>query len=149
MSAFVVDPKTINAIVTALQIAVDQDGVYPGNFPNPKYMKTQTLHDAVANPAELGAAMYGMNINAVEQRYPGGGDLPGTYTDGEHLDAYKYRRVEVSPIRVYKALSSYLYQCSEGDVFALPLYNALAEFKATLAEHMIENMPEYEKAEWG
>ena len=147
MSAFVVDSKVINQIVFALDLAIQQEGQYPATFPDLRYINSKSLRELAEEPSELGRTMYSMNINAVEQRYPDG-DLPGTYTDGEALDAYKYRREETSPIQVYKSLSCYLYQCSEGDVFELPLYNALKEFKSALAEHMVEKMPEYDKAAW-
>ena len=145
MSAYVVDPKTINAIVSALKTAVDQEGKYPSTFPDLRYLKTQTLRDAISEPAELGHTMYAMNINAVEQRYPDTEDLPGTYTDGQRMDFYKYSRVETFPISIYKSLSCYLYQCSEGDVDQLPLYKALIEFKSALAEHMLAHIPQNQK----
>ena len=149
MSAYVVDPKVINQIVSALQSAINQEGAYPSKYPDLRYMKNKNLREMAEEPAELGRAMYAMNINAVEQRYPGKGELPGTYTDGENLDAYRYRFILDTPrLQVYKSLQCYLYQCTEGDVNELPLYAALVEFRAELAQHIVEHSPEYEKAVW-
>jgi len=149
MSAYVVDPKVINQIVSALQIAIQREGAYPSTYPDLRYMDNKNLRDMAEEPAELGRAMYAMNINAVEQRYPGDRELPGTYTDGENLDVYKYRFILDTPqMQVYKSLQCYLYQCTEGDVLGLPLYKALKEFQGELAAHIVEHSPDYEKAVW-
>lgn len=148
MSAYVVDPKVINLIVSAPQCAIRQEGKYPSKYPDLRYLNAKNLREMAEEPAELGRAMYSMNVNAVEQRYPDS-ELPGTYTDGQHLDAYKYQFVlDTNRMQVYKYLQSYLYQCTEGDVGELPLYKALVEFRAQLAQHMIEHSDEYEKAAW-
>jgi hypothetical protein len=153
MSAYVVDPKVINAIVSAIESAIRQEGRYPTRFPDLRYLKSQTIRDAVqADPAEFGRTLYAMNVNAVEQRYPGDKEIPGTYSDGEKLDAYTYKRIPsdmINKYQAYKSLGCYLYQCTEGDVDQLTLYKDLCELKAAMAEHFVENSDEYEKAAWG
>lgn len=151
MSAFVVDPKTINAIVSSMVIALNQEGKYPHNYPDLRYLESD-LRDSVTNgPEELGESMYQMNINAVMQRYPGDdiNSLPGSY-DGGRLVDYTYKFTpSTNPVRVYKSLQCYLYQCSEGYVPELPLFKALTEYKAALAEAIVTSSPVYEAAEWG
>ena len=151
MSAYVVDPKVINTIVSALENAIAQEGKYPSRFPDLRYMKFTLIRDAVtSDPADFGKTLYAMNINAVEQRYPDG-DLPGTYDDNDQLATYQYKRISwdmINKYQVMKNISCYLYQCSEGDVDQLPLFQAMSELKAAMAIHFVESSAEYEKATW-
>ena len=144
MSAYVVDNKTINRIVSALLYSRDTnrfDGPLPAMYN--KWLKEFTQDE----PEEIGAALYGMNCNAVMQRYPdcSTDELPGPIDAG-----YKYRNELItSSIQFYKSLQCYLYQCTEGDVRTLPLYNALEAYQHEIADHIITNTPEYDNAKWG
>lgn len=153
MSAFVVDPKLICNIVKSIEIAVRQEGKYPATYPDIRYIEgAESLCEAVIeSPEELGRTLYAMNINAVEQRYPDG-NLPGTYDENDKLVQFEYKiRFDAcpAPVKVYKALSCYLYQCSEGDVDTLPLFKAVSAYKSALAEHIVESLPTYEAESWG
>jgi len=151
MSAYVVDPIAVEKIVKAIEIAVRQEGKYPALYPDLRYSDCKQLREMVENPLELGKTMYAMNINAVSQRYTDG-ELPGTYDDNNNLVPYrKTLRFDAcpKPVEVYKALTCYLYQCSEGDVDTLPLYRELEALKSEIAMHIVESLPEYEKAKWG
>jgi hypothetical protein len=110
------------------------------------------LREAVeSNPAELGRTMYAMNINAVEQRYPGDKNIPGTYDENDNFVPFTYKRVGwdmINKYQAYKSLQCLLYQCNEGNVNELPLFKALEEFKSAMAEHFVEHSEEYEKAKW-
>jgi len=52
-------------------------------------------------------------------------------------------------IQVLKSLECFLYQCSEGEIDKEPLYKTLEEIKNILTSHIINKLPEYEKAIWG
>jgi hypothetical protein len=144
MSAYIVDNKTINRIVSALLYSRDTrsfNGPMPAMYN--KWLKEFTQDE----PEEIGAALYGMNCNAVMQRYPdcSKDDLPGPIDAG-----YKYRDEPItSSVQLYKSFQCYLYQCSEGDVSELPLYKALTDFLYEIADHIITNTPEYDRAVWG
>lgn len=153
MSAFVCDDKTINRISNALFYAV-KNGGYNKSLPQPEEKLQSVMGES---PAEFGKTLYLMNVNAVEQRYPdcqkNKNNLPGQIDeDGNHLPySYKSTPISMMPsaIVLYKALQSYLYQCCEGDVKDLPLYNLLQEYRSAIACHVIEKTQEYEKAPWG
>ncbi len=153
MSAFVCDDKTLNRISNALFYAV-KNGGYNKPLPQPDTDLQNIMGD---NPAEFGKTIYLMNVNAVEQRYPdcerNPNNLPGQIdADGNHLP-YTFKTVSYSmmpsAVVLYKSIQSYLYQCNEGDVDQLPLYKALREYKNALASHIVEKMPDYDKAPWG
>ena len=150
MSAFVCDDKTINRIVGGLNHAKDF-----GDFNCPYPMPSEELKEIIGdNPAEFGRALYSMNVNAVEQRYPdcvGNPDrLPGQCNeDGTHRP---YRYQLFSPPERYqfhKTLQCFLYQCMEGDVDELPLYKLLTVYLSKMANQIVTNSPTWEKAEWG
>lgn len=152
MSAYVVDPETVNTIVAMFETAKNQEGQYPARFPDMRYLgDNEFLRSAVVDPAELGRTMYAMNINAVEQRYSDHNDLPGTYDENDRLCEYKYRSrllTPPTPHQAYKSLQCYLYQCTEGNVKDLPLYKSLDLYLSELAKHIVEQMPEYDHAKW-
>ena len=153
MSAFVCEDKTINRITNGIFYAL-QNGGYGKSLPQPDTDLQNIMGDS---PAEFGKTLYKMNVNAVEQRYPdcvnNPNNLPGVVDDeGNHVPyTYKVTSISMMPgaIVLYKSIKSYLYQCSEGDVRELPLYKALREYENTLARHIVEKIPEYDKAPWG
>ena len=48
-----------------------------------------------------------------------------------------------------KAMSCLLYQCCEGKVPNSPLYDALNRAAGELAQRIVQDLPEYDKAPWG
>lgn len=134
MSAFVVEDRTINRIISYLNDS-----------------RHSTERDIALGAAELsinderwheklGMSMAMMNVDAVNQRY-NEHDEP-TYEwhwDWENSDA----------IQVYKSLNCWLYQCCEGDVPERPLYKAFREVERVIAAGIITNLPQYDAAQWG
>ena len=147
MSAFVVEPKIISRVLSRLDSKRDDSLRYTAErILNNIEFSLDDLHG-------LGQAMYNLNVNAVGQRYPdskGIDDLPGCYSDGEHLDKFTFvRQLSVPVIWAYKALQCWLYQCAEGNVTETKLYKAFREIQATMADSIIYHIPEYESAPWG
>lgn len=125
MSAYLCSSDEINVIVAGLQAA---NSVNADILPEPLQFDS---------PSDFGVTLYAMNRNAVEQRYPdtiGNPDnLPGEVDAEGHHKPYKYSYREVTSMSEFiHTLGSYLYQCSEGDVMDLPLYQALKVFKQAL-----------------
>jgi hypothetical protein len=144
MSAYIVENKTINRIVEALLYSRDTHSL---NGPLPAMYNKWLKEFSQDEPEEIGLALYGMNYNAVMQRYS---DLKRDELPGPIEAGYKYSDEPItSAIQIYKSLQCYLYQCSEGDVPELPLYKALDAYQHEIADHMITNTPEYERAAWG
>jgi len=138
MSAFVVEDKTINRIVSFL--VFDRDGDWPR-----KVIKDETGCDLSTHEGQkaLGQAMFDLNCHAVNQRY-GEGDAERF----RPLD-YAYRLENASRMQVYKSLGCWLYQCCEGDVPDTSLlYATMSRVKHLLADAIVCSLPEYDKCGW-
>jgi hypothetical protein len=138
MSAFVVEDKVINRVVTVLakdknldyarKVILDETGL---NITNP------------SEAAKLGEMMFSLNCNAVEQRY---GD--GEAAKFRSLD-YSCRLEPSTTIQAYKSLRCWRYQCSEGDIpEASLLYTTMERVLGEMAQAIVDALPTYDKAEW-
>jgi len=56
---------------------------------------------------------------------------------------------EASPVSQFKAISCLLHQCSEGKVPSSGLYDELNRVAGELAQRILQDLPEYQKASWG
>lgn len=126
MSAFMVEDVTINRVVT--HIAQNED--------LPRF--------GLGNEANLGAAMFNLNIKGVEARY---GD--GEAKEFRPLD-YKFEPAEASDAQVLKSLHCWLYQCSEGDIPETSrLYKLMRDYAEAMGETVNVKSAAYRDAEWG
>jgi len=137
MSAFVVEDKTINTVVSYL--AEDQ------SFRQwLQYWYDINLNDETERE-KMGKKLFAMNCEAINQRY-GPNQAQGFRT----LD-YKWR-YELPPpaIHTVKNLQCLLYQCNEGDVpETWPVYKMMKEIEHGLLSNIVCHLPAYEKARWG
>ena len=139
MSAFVVDDRTINRVVTWLS-EQRTDSQYHREIL--KETGLNLLSEGAA--AQLAQDMRILNCDAVNQRYAHikdhgmipVGDLQWTYEN------------TIRPMQVYKSLRCWLYQCAEGHVPQRPLYKLLERLATRLAHEIVCDLPEYDKAEW-
>lgn len=153
MSAFVVDPDTMNRCVRAI-CAKGQYGQIIDTFAglgtsDPK------------NRTEIGRRLFALNVEAVMQRYDdtqdNPADMPGPIEPipaAQLPKRYVYRGGAVPPnaremAGLVKALRCLRYQCSGGDVGETPLFAELANAIGAVCEHIVASMPEYERAAWG
>ena len=149
MSAFVVDPKTINRILGYLRAQARQRQHIATNAKRELGACEFEFEDQ-EDAANLGLALYNLNIHAVSQRYPADtlNTLPGTYLD-DQLCPYLFERVEgVSSIQAFKSMQCLTYQMSEGNVPESKLYKALETIESAICRHIVTNLPEYDKAVW-
>lgn len=149
MSAFVVDPKTVNRIVSYMA-HMSQSKRGPYWTIDREIRATEFSLDGRDNMEALGQAIYNLNIHAVAQRYPGDtlATMPGTH-DESGLVAYRFQRLDgITSVGAYKAFQCLLYQMSEGNVPDHILYKALQAIKHAIAEHIVQQLPEYDKAVW-
>jgi hypothetical protein len=132
MSAFVVEDRTINRAIgwlndserrTVLRRVLEAADI---SETDPDWM------------AKLGASMYMMNVEAVNQRY----------NEHEQPGDYEHHWELCSTVQAYKALRCFLYQCSEGDVPERALYKALHQAAYAMAHEIVSDLDAYEKAEW-
>lgn len=140
MSAYIVNDKTINRVVTYLN--GDNDARHT------KREVVSIIADHIANTenmaAALGQTMFELNVEAIKQRYPD--DDPSEFRP---LD-YQYRlEIGESKIQVLSSLRCWLYQCAEGDVPETKLYRVMEEYSHHLALSIVYSLPEWNATEWG
>jgi hypothetical protein len=140
MSAYVVEDKTINRIVYYLQF------LHPSSNVRRELLTVANL-DAEDGDKLLAGAMFMLNCNAVDQRYPGHAkSMPDAFRP---LD-YGYSPLLSTQIQVFKSLRCWLYQCSEGNIpDTSDLYKVMEKVSGHMALEIVSNLPEYEAAEWG
>jgi hypothetical protein len=140
MSAFTVEDKTINRVVTWLRTELN-DSNYSREQPQER-LSMNVVEDSFVQ--ELGQAMFQLNIEGVNTRYA---DKPAAQF--RKLD-YAYQTEFVSDVQVLKSMRCWLYQCAEGEVPNDPLYRFFDEVVAPhLLYQIITKLPEYDQAEWG
>jgi hypothetical protein len=54
-----------------------------------------------------------------------------------------------TPIEMFAAIRCLLYQCHEGTVSKRTLYKELNAVAGELAQRIVQDLPEYERAPWG
>ena len=143
MSAFIVDNKTINNIVTWLDSALEE--TYGTIIIRQKLLE-QGFDASESDWTErLGQAMFQLNVIAVDARYGSG--------EAKRFRplAYRYKLTHSVPlVQVLKSLQCWLYQCNEGDVPQTALYGLFDnEVRLYLMTEIIDALPEYQEAFWG
>ena len=127
MSAHIVNDETMHQCVMAVQFTAK-------NWDWP--LEQAGLRGATAD--QIGEALFELNAVAVIARY--GDDCGGS-------DPYRFRfQTAYEQIAGYRALGTLLYQCHEGDVPDSRLYKMLKEYQASIADDIIRNLPQYQKA---
>jgi hypothetical protein len=136
MSAFVVEPKTINKVLTILS-RYNKKGEWLG-------IKIQEILNSIEwdliDPQSIGQAMFNLNLRAVDQRYSEEPDNNGYIFIPE---------IHETPISALKALHCWHYQCCEGDVPKTKLYKAFEKIASLLEHEIVTDLVEYDKAYWG
>jgi hypothetical protein len=138
MSAFIVEDKTINRVVTFL--GTDREG---------DWLRRQVqehlgldLTTGVGRET-LGQLMFSLNCDAVNQRYG-----ENQAQEFRPLD-YKYRmEISCNRIQAFKSLQCWHYQCSEGDIDQNPLYQTMERIQGALAEIIVTRLDAYDKLAW-
>ena len=78
--------------------------------------------------------------------------LRARYGRGEHLNVPEFvfeKWADATPVEQFNAMCCVLYQCCEGKVPNSRLYAALNRSAGELAQSIVQDLPEYEKAAWG
>ena len=138
MSAFIVEDKTINKVVTKL--AYDRDNDWQKRQFKEKGYDLETLE----GKNKLGLAMFCLNIRAVNMRYKNG--------QAEDFRPLNYKFIlegNYPKISALKSLKCWLYQCSEGDCDKSELYKLMDDLANSWAYDIVTSLPEYDKAIWG
>ncbi len=132
MSAYVVENKTINKIITFLN----------GN----QDMRSYLYHskgidlDTHEKSQNFGQRLLALNIQAVNERY----------NESESVfQPFEFHYELTDEIGAYKALRCLIYQCSEGDVPKTELYKTLNDIENYMAHLIISRLKIYDERPWG
>jgi hypothetical protein len=138
MSAFMVSNHLMQKVVTAILQNTDQ-------FATIQTFRGQIVDDpptdAQCKAAEdIGKRLFGMNAAAIKARY---GFLP-------QRPVFKFAGwVAATPVEQFKAVRCLLYQSCEGTVPNGRLYGELNRVAGELAQRIVQDSRDYEKAPWG
>ena len=155
MSAYVVEDETIGRIVgflfdKAAAARWEEPTLSPLAVPCKELSYNLRSEAGRRGPAlrrsceRLATAMRFMNVGAVRGRYEDA-DERGMVGTAQAIALGHSTR----PVVAYKALRCWLYQCTEGDVPNSPLYKAVEEIAAALAQEIVQALPEYDETPWG
>ncbi len=141
MSAFMVEDKTINRVVSWFRREVATNRHFTLDWLAREYGVDL---ERAGWDEKLAQAMFQLNCDGVTERYGKG-------------EAEKFRPLNFtyqpedysSLVQVLKSLQCWKYQCSEGDVPETKLYQFFEGVEHHLALKIVMNLPEYEKAKWG
>jgi hypothetical protein len=139
MSAYIVEPETINKVVTFLN-AQSRD------FSHVMHKSDYDLTN-FDDLQRLAEDLYLMNCDAVDGRYGKGTAANDEANKPTHT--FRFTPGGVEDIAAYKSAQCLLYQCSEADIPDRPLYQLLYNLVHAIAHHIIRQTPEYNTAKWG
>lgn len=154
MSSFIVENKTINRIVNfcfwehdsilkyEIQRELKKIGFDLWSLSN-DYETDRILKS-------FGEELLKLNLLAFYDRYNHREDIIKNIK--EAIQDYIYEDIALKDrthIQVLKSIECFLYQCCEGEIPESNLYKALEKIAENLKSHIINQIPEYEKAVWG
>src|SRR5215831_12737868 len=139
MSAFMVNTNVMAKVVTAILLNFD-------NFDGESTCRARLLAaptDAQKEAgAKIGNKLFLLNRRALHARYGCGEQL--------RVPEFVFEKwADATPVEQFKAMSCLLYQCCEGKVPNGALYDELNRAAGELAQCIVQDLPEYEKASWG
>ena len=140
MSAYMVEDKTINRVVTWLR----QEVATSSYAIDPLASKYNIDLSGYTWDEKLAQAMFQLNCDGVSARY-GEGEPEKFRLLNFHYAPQPYG----SLVQVFKSLQCWMYQCYEGDIPDTKLYQFFREIESRLAVKIVMDLPAYEKARWG
>jgi len=140
MSAFIVTDETINKVVSYLYAKANGPGLQELGLSTVQKIGFD-LSD-FDNCRSLAEQMFDLNVAAVNARYGRG--------EAEKFRPlnFQFRFIPSQLIEVIKALETWSYQCTEGDIPDQRLYKAMQDLRCELYREAVHQLPEYEAAPW-
>jgi hypothetical protein len=139
MSAYMVNIKVMAKVVTALLLNFDTfDG---------KSMARGALLAAPTDAQKEAGTTIGKRLFLLNRRA-----LRARYGCGEHLRLPEFvleKWADATPVEQFAAMRCLLYQCHEGKVHESRLYDELSRAAGELAQRIVQDLPDYEKASLG
>jgi hypothetical protein len=138
MYAFMVNTNVMAKVVTAILLNLD---TFDGESTCRRAMLAAPTNQQKEIGTQIGRKLFLMNRRALRARY--GCD------DHLHPEFVFERWADTTPVEQFKAIHCLLYQCAEGNVPNSLLYDALNHVAGELAQRIVQDLPEYDKASWG
>ena len=138
MSAFMVNTNVMAKVVTAILLNFD---TFDGDSTCRVALLAVSTDGQKEAGTKIGRKLFLMNRRALRARYG----------RGEHLRVPEFvfeRWADATPVQQFKAMSCLLYQCHEGNVHESRLYDELNRAAGELAQRIVQDLPEYDKASW-
>src|SRR5215472_8338581 len=139
MSTFIVNTNVMAKVVTAILLNFD---TFDGESTSRMALLAAPTDAQKEAGTKIGRKLFVLNRRALCARYG----------CGEHLRLPEFvfeQWADASPMEQFKAMSCLLYQCCEGKVPNSPLYDELNRAAGDLAQLIVQDLPEYDKASWG
>lgn len=157
MSSFIVENKTINRIVNFCYWT--HEDILKHKIQRELKEAGINLHQVLSNEETdkilkcFGEALLKLNILAFYDRYKDSEKISKEIKQEmkEAVKDYVYFDVpskERTHLQVLKSIECFLYQCSEGNIPEEPLFITLHNIAECLKSYIINEIPEYNKAEW-
>ena len=146
MSAFMVNTNVMAEVVTA--ILLNRDTFDGESTCRSAFLAAPTDSQKEAG-TKIGRKLFTINrkLFTINRRA-----LHARYGDGEHLRLPEFvfeKWADATPIEQFAVLRCLLYQCHEGKVHESPLCGELNHAAGELAQRILQELPEYQKAPWG
>ena len=138
MSAFIVNDKTINRILTFISSYSPH-----GRNPFQEWFKELSLnlnHSNETDLQEIGEELLKLNLKSVNYRY-------NQRTKINSMD-YKFKYEDCDIYQAFKHLSCLTYQSCEGKAEKTPLYKLLIKIENLLCSDIVYDSKEFKNAEW-
>ena len=139
MSAFIVNTKVMAKVVTAILLNLD---TFDGESTHRTALLAAPTRAQKEAGSKIGRKLFLMNRRALHARY-------GCSEHNRLLQFVFERWADATPVEQFKAIHCLLYQCSEGNVPNSPLYDELNRAASELAQRIVQDLPDYDKASWG
>jgi hypothetical protein len=139
MSAFMVNANVMAKVVTAILLNLD---TFDGESTCRAALLAAPADAQKEAGTKIGKKLFLLNRRALRARYG----------CGEHLSLPEFvfaKWADATPVEQFKAMCCLLYQCSEGKIPDSRLYDELNRTAGELAQRIVQDLPEYDKASWG
>ena len=139
MSAFMVNTTVMAKVVTAVLLNLD---TFDGEGTCRVALLAAPTDAQKEAGTKIGRKLFLMNREALRAKYG----------NGEHLRLPEFvfeKWADATPIEQFAAMRCLLYQCCEGKVPDSRQYQALNGAAGELAQRIVQDLPEYDKASWG
>jgi hypothetical protein len=139
MSAFMVNANVMAKVVTAILLNLD---TFDGESTCRAALLAAPADAQKQAGTKIGRKLFLMNRRALGARYK----CSGRFSLPQFVFA---KWADATPVEQFKAMRCLLYQCCEGEVPNSQLYDELNRTAGELAQRIVQDLPEYEKASWG